>query len=131
MLKPRAFAFAATLALLASPANLLLLRVEVLPGPGSLLMVVALDVAATVMLGRVVGSLSAAVLTVAVLNLPLLLYVGAAESGPWASVLATPKYLVQAALGWMAWARSRGGRTRWLSVCVSTAGALVAIGSWL
>lgn len=119
------------LALLASPVNLLLLRMDWLPGPVPLALVLAVDVAATLLLGRVLGSLCRAALVVAVLDLPLLFLLGTAESGPWASVLATPKYIMQAALAWAGWARSKAGWARWASVCVATGGALVAIASWL
>lgn len=131
MRKGKTFAQAALLAVLASPLNLLLLRLEILPGPISLMLVVALDVVATLALGRLLGSRCAAALIVAVLDLPLLFSLGLAESGPWASVLALPKYTVQAVMAWTGWTQPTAGRARWPSIAVATMGALIAAGSWV
>jgi hypothetical protein len=130
-MRGRQLLLATFLALSASPLNLLLLRADALPGPVPLMLVVALDVVATMALGRVMGSLSAATLTVSALNLPLLLSLGLPESGAWAAALAAPKYAVQAALAWKGWATTTTGRVRWTSILLSTAGLLTAMGSWL
>jgi hypothetical protein len=111
--------------LLASPLNLVLLRLLPQDSALPLVAVFLADGVGLLLAVRYLGTgVGASLATVA--NIPLLWWVGVPVAGPWAGLFAFPKYALLLAVGWSGWWRYRteNAVARW-------AGALAPTVSWL